>query len=101
LEEIRRSEERFRSIFNSTLVGIAITDPDGRWLYFNNALLSMLGYSAEELKQVKWTDITPPEDLAHEMEIFRTVRPARTRAILRSGISEKTVHSLMSSSQPV
>ncbi len=73
LEEIRRSEERFRSIFNSTLVGIAITDPDGRWLYFNNALLSMLGYSAEELKQVKWTDITPPEDLAHEMEIFRTV----------------------------
>jgi len=73
MEEIRRSEERFRSIFNSGLVGIAITTSDGRWLYFNNALLSMLGYTEDELKNMKWTDITPPEDLAQEMERYRSV----------------------------
>jgi GAF domain-containing protein len=29
MEDIRESEERFRAVFNSTLVGIAITTPDG------------------------------------------------------------------------
>ncbi len=73
MEDIRESEERFRAVFNSTLVGIAITTPDGRWLYFNDALCSMLGYTAEELNQIRWTDITPAEDLVEEMKIFESV----------------------------
>ncbi|OQA54471.1 MAG: putative diguanylate cyclase [Euryarchaeota archaeon ADurb.Bin294] len=73
MEDIRESEERFRAVFNSTLVGIAITTTDGRWLYFNDALCSMLGYTAEELNQIRWTDITPAEDLVEEMKIFESV----------------------------
>lgn len=73
MEDIRESEDRFRAVFNSTLVGIAITTPDGRWLYFNDAFCSMLGYTAEELKQVSWTDLTPAEDLAEEMKIYESV----------------------------
>ncbi len=70
---IRESEERFRGIFNSSLVGIAITDPEGKWLFFNNTLCTMLGYSPQELKDKTWAEITPPESLEEEMILFRSV----------------------------
>jgi PAS domain S-box-containing protein len=72
-QENRESEERFRGIFNSSLVGIAITDPQGTWLYFNEKVCTMLGYSPDELKTKTWGDLTPPENLKQEMEIFRCV----------------------------
>ncbi len=72
-QEIRESEERFRGVFNSSLVGIAITDREGRWLYFNEALCTMLGYSADELRTKTWSNLTHPEDLEHEIVIFQSV----------------------------
>lgn len=51
-EELRESEERFRTIFEHTMVGLYKTTPDGRILMANPALLSMLGYdSLEELRR--------------------------------------------------
>ncbi len=51
-EALRRSEKRFREIFENTAVGIYRTTPDGRILMANPALINMLGYSSyEELSQ--------------------------------------------------
>jgi PAS domain S-box-containing protein len=48
----RRSERRFRSLFENALVGIYRTTPDGKILLANPALLDMLGYaSLEELAE--------------------------------------------------
>ncbi|OPY41829.1 MAG: putative diguanylate cyclase [Methanoregulaceae archaeon PtaU1.Bin059] len=71
--ELVDSEKRFRSYFELPLVGIAITSPDMRWMNANQKLCEMLGYSLEELKGVKWADITPPEDLEKELEDYRQV----------------------------
>ncbi|NVN93924.1 MAG: PAS domain S-box protein [Bacteroidetes bacterium] len=71
--ELRESEERFRGLFNSSLVGIAITVMDGRWLYFNNKLCEMLGYSKSELENMTWAEITPKEDLEKEKLLFEEV----------------------------
>jgi two-component system cell cycle sensor histidine kinase/response regulator CckA len=47
-EEIRRSEERFRTLFEATLEGIAIVR-NGVILEVNEALLSIFGYSSGEI----------------------------------------------------
>jgi two-component system cell cycle sensor histidine kinase/response regulator CckA len=51
-EALREAEERFRTIFENTLIGLYRTTPDGRVLMANPALVQMLGYSSlEELAQ--------------------------------------------------
>ncbi len=67
---LKESDERFRSFFNSSAVGTAITDVNGRWLYFNDKLCIMLGYSKKELEKKTWFELTPEEDLRNEIQRF-------------------------------
>jgi PAS domain S-box-containing protein len=48
--ELREAEERFRSAFEHTPVGMAIVAFDGHYLGVNNAICEILGYSREELQ---------------------------------------------------
>jgi two-component system cell cycle sensor histidine kinase/response regulator CckA len=57
-EEIRRSEERFRNLFEATLEGIAIVK-GGLILEVNQALLAIFGYQASELIGRKLSDLLP------------------------------------------
>lgn len=51
-ERLRQSEEKFRSFFENSVMGIYRTTPDGEILAVNPTLLSLLGYSSlEELKK--------------------------------------------------
>ena len=45
-EALRESEERFRSLFENTAIGVYRTTPDGRLLLANPAVVRMLGYSS-------------------------------------------------------
>ncbi|MBI5727518.1 MAG: PAS domain S-box protein, partial [Ignavibacteriales bacterium] len=47
-ESLRESEERFRSLYNEAVIGLYRTNPDGRVLQANSALLKMLGYENVE-----------------------------------------------------
>jgi PAS domain S-box-containing protein len=50
--ELRQSEERFRSLYENTTMGLYRTTPEGRILLANPCLVNMLGYdSLEELAQ--------------------------------------------------
>jgi diguanylate cyclase (GGDEF)-like protein/PAS domain S-box-containing protein len=46
---LRESEERFRSAFEDSPIGVALVDLDGRRFRLNRALCEMLGYSEDEL----------------------------------------------------
>jgi PAS domain S-box-containing protein len=59
---LRMSEERWRSLFETSTLGIMVTDHQHRMLETNKALQTMLGYAAHELKQLS------PVDLMHEEE---------------------------------
>jgi len=61
--EIRKSEERFRKLFDSNTIGIVIADLDGRTLEANDAYLDMIGYGQEELQsgRLRWDQMTPAE----------------------------------------
>ncbi|MBL4654554.1 MAG: PAS domain S-box protein [Bacteroidia bacterium] len=52
-EALRKSEERFRTIFENVPVGLFRTTPEGKIIMANPALVNMLGYnSVEELNNI-------------------------------------------------
>ena len=57
------SESRFKAVFESTAIGICISDPDGIILASNNAFRTMLGYQENELDGVDFTKLSHPEDM--------------------------------------
>lgn len=70
-DDLVESEKRFRSYFELPLVGIAILSPDYHWIMANQKLCQMLGYNMDELKALRWTDLTPKEDLERELSEYQ------------------------------
>jgi PAS domain S-box-containing protein len=68
--QVSRSEERWRSVFENSAVGVALTDLNGRFIATNPVYESMLGYSAQELQQLTFTDITQEGDLEHNRKLI-------------------------------
>ncbi|ATX81083.1 PAS domain S-box-containing protein [Mariprofundus ferrinatatus] len=56
------SQERFRSYFERSTVGMAIVNPDRSWQEVNDALCLMLGYSRDELMHMPWSGLVCPDD---------------------------------------
>jgi PAS domain-containing protein len=48
---LRESEQRFRLAFDDGPIGMALVNPQGRFLRTNRALSSILGYSEAELRE--------------------------------------------------
>ena len=63
-EQLRFSEERFRSALQNSPIGMALVAPDGRWLEVNPMLCGIVGYSREEMLSRDFQSITHPDDLA-------------------------------------
>ena len=64
VERVQASEERFRSLFRSTPIGVAVTDPTGQLIEANPALHDMLGYAPGALRGVPAVEIVHPDDRA-------------------------------------
>jgi PAS domain S-box-containing protein len=58
-EALRESEERYRTLFESSPDGIIFTDMEGRILRTNPYYREMLGYSEEELHALTYQQLTP------------------------------------------
>lgn len=69
-EALRESEQRFRSYFELASVGFAISSLERRLLAVNDEYCRILGYSREELLQKTWADLTHPEDLKANEDLF-------------------------------
>lgn len=69
-EELRNSEERFRSIFELTGGALAFIQLDGRWQRVNDSLCELLGYTPQELGALSFQEITHPDDLARNLSML-------------------------------
>lgn len=58
---LRRSEARSHQLVASSLIGIVFSNSKGQFLEANEVFLQMLGYSQQELSQLNWRTLTPPE----------------------------------------
>ena len=57
-QALRKSEERWRSVFENSAIGVALTDHNGRFLAANHVFQAMVGYTEEELRAVNFLDLT-------------------------------------------
>jgi PAS domain S-box-containing protein len=71
------TEEDFRATFEEAAIGIAHVAVDGTWLRANRRLCGMLGYQREELLRMTFQDVTHPEDLNVDLELFHAVLDGR------------------------
>jgi len=58
-EALRKSEEKYRTLYESSVDGIISTDMKGQILDANQAYLDMLGYSKDELRRLTHQQLTP------------------------------------------
>lgn len=65
LAELRRldSDERYRATFEQAPIGILHTSLDGKFLRCNARFASLIGYTAEEIPHLSFSQITHPDDL--------------------------------------
>jgi len=76
-ESLRRSEERYRAMFNATSDGVWLHNLEGKIVEVNDAYCRMSGYSREEMLGMPFATleaVESPEEIA-----------ARTRRILEGG----------------
>jgi|GEM_PF-542973 len=59
---LKRSEQKFRGVFENAAVGIALVDMDGNIQRTNPSLSQMLGYTSDELENLSFLEITHPDD---------------------------------------
>jgi PAS domain S-box-containing protein len=71
---LKESEERFRTLFENSTIGIYRTTPDGQILLANPTLIKLLGYSSfEELSErnLEKDGFEPSYDRTHFMDIIK------------------------------
>ncbi|GAB1543268.1 ATP-binding protein [Scytonema sp. NUACC21] len=66
-KELRETDQRFRATFEQAAVGIAHVGLDGRWLRVNHKLCEIVGYDQKELLELRFHDITHPDDLENDL----------------------------------
>lgn len=68
--ELQLSERRFRAAFEQAAVGVAMVGIDGRWLRVNSKLCEITEYTAEELQELTFQEITHPDGLNASLGLF-------------------------------
>jgi PAS domain S-box-containing protein len=57
-EALRKSEDRWRAVFENSAIGVALTDLEGRYLATNSAYQQMMGYTEAELGELTFLQLT-------------------------------------------
>jgi PAS domain S-box-containing protein len=70
-QQLRESEERFRLTIDNAPIGMALVALDGRFVRVNQRLCEITGYSADELEQLTFQDITHPDDVGTDIDAAR------------------------------
>lgn len=97
-QALKKSEEKFRSIFESSGIGMAIIGPDTRFTKVNYSLCEMTGYSGKEFLQFYFDDISYPDDFRRVNQILNqmlddTLTGPQQIEFRIKGLKDKTVWS--------
>ncbi len=71
---LRRSEEKYRDLFEHANDAIFIVDADLRYIDVNKKAVEKIGYSKEELLSMRITDLIPPEQEQRSSKEFKKLR---------------------------
>ena len=68
-QRLRASESLLSAMFERSVVGMAITDANGRFVRANPFYQQMVGYSESELQLMRFTDNMLPEDIEDNLKL--------------------------------
>lgn len=72
-ESLKKSEERFRAIFEHSTIGKSLTATDGKLIQVNKAFADIVGYTIEEVEKINFEKITHPDDIAASQKCVRSL----------------------------
>lgn len=67
------SEARYRAIYEHAPLGIAQDNLEGHFIDLNPAFRKILGYQEGELKGKRWLDITHPDDISLNQQLYQAL----------------------------
>lgn len=68
-QALRESEERFKTIFSETPMGIALIDSNTGHIYeVNQMFAQIVGRTIEQMSSIDWMSITHPEDVQEDLD---------------------------------
>lgn len=81
-DAVQRSEQRLRQTLEAATVGVALNDVEGRFIYANEPMLRMLGYSKADVEagRLTWNVIQAPERRPKDDEALDQLRASGTCA---------------------
>ncbi|WP_438014032.1 PAS domain S-box protein [Sorangium sp. So ce315] len=91
--ERQASDEVFRRIMDTSMMGLLFSDYEGRVLEANDCFLSMVGYTRDDLKEgrLNWRQLSPPEyehvhhDAVNELNIHGVTKQFEKEYIRKDG----------------
>lgn len=72
--ELKKSEEKYRTILENIEDGYYEIDLDGNFTFFNDSLCQMIGYHEHKLKQTNIRDITATDSIKNLIHSFKKVQ---------------------------
>ncbi|MHA2502166.1 MAG: hybrid sensor histidine kinase/response regulator [Candidatus Kariarchaeaceae archaeon] len=72
-DDVISNEFRFRSIFNNASIGIVLADLDGFMVQSNPKFQDLVGYTSDELRTMKFAEITYDEDVDYNLNLWETL----------------------------
>ena len=78
---LKKSDERFRALFDHSLDGVFIHDLEGNFLDFNQAVLKNIGYDREEIQFLNFASLMEQNEVGKATQVVEE--------ILRVGIQKK------------
>ncbi len=94
-ELLQQSEEQYRDLFENVTDMILSFSVDGKFRYVNNAWLTTLGYTLEDIRHVSVWDIIHPDHLTHCKEVFASAFSEASVRNLETIFKTKAGHPLM------
>lgn len=95
IEALRRSEERFRDLFDNANDPILVLSAEERFLYVNRAWCRALGYTEEETGRLTMLDLVHPDQRMKWIEIQRRIMNRETQDRFETTLVTKSGRSIV------
>jgi PAS domain S-box-containing protein len=94
-QELKKSETKYRDLFENANDLIQSVDMDGRFLYVNRAWLKTMGYTREEVDRLTLAKIIHPDYGMHCAAAFEKVRAGEDIGRIEAGFVAKDGHTVI------
>jgi PAS domain S-box-containing protein len=81
-KKLKSSEERFRRIFDNAAAGMILIDVTGHIVKANSRFGEMLGYNLKQIEDLKWQDLSHPDDIDLTSKIVKRLQTGQRQSEL-------------------